>query len=189
MSTGWGLLPTSGHPDHEGMGDDTFSGRLNLALADNGLTNAQFAKALGATGHKLVNNWRKRGRIGMKSERRVAEILPATNMTWLQHATGSRLRPSSTHHGNEPPPNHNPQQSLAARLDRVILAEALKVLSIDEHEGGPYGLQRRADVLVDLYDQLAAGADSMVLMARVTRARGPRGKDGDEEGAGGGNTH
>lgn len=184
-STPWGLLPTNGKATMPDMGaTNQFSERLDLALADNGLTNADFARALGPTGQQTVNKWRERGRVGMKSEKRVAELLPSTNMTWLQHATGDRLRPVSRPAPRvyEPPPNHDPHQSLAARLDRVILADALKVLSIDEKVGGSYGLQRRADVLVELYDRLAAGADPMVLMARVTKARSPGGKDGQKDG-------
>lgn len=188
MSTPWGLFPTNGAGDDCRMG--TFSERLDQALADNGLTNADLARALDPSGQQKINKWRERNRVGMQSEKRVAELLPATNMHWLQHGIGDRLRSNALGDAegttprsvNEPGRNYDVRQSLAARLDRVILAEALKALSIDEDVGGPYGLQTRADALIDFYDQLAAGADLAVLMARVTKARSLGGADGAKEG-------
>lgn len=170
LSTRWGLLPTNGRGDHLQMVDD-FPARLDQALADNGLTNPRLAELLGPRGHQLINAWRKRGRVGTPNEKAVAKLLPLTNMTWLQHGTGGRFRAESTSLAvNEPHAKYD-HESLAARLDTEILAKSLMVLDADEEANGEYGYPRRAEALVRYYDELAAGGDALLLIAKTTKAR------------------
>lgn len=180
MSTGWGLLPTDGQGDHLHMVDD-FPTRLKKALADNGLDNARLAPLLGPRGQQLLNAWRKRGRVGMKSEAAVAGLLPRTNMTWLQHGTGERTQGGTPSHSvNEPKANYD-TGSLAARLDSGILAQALAVLDADEEASGEYDYPNRADALLRYYDELAAGGDALSLVAKTTKARSLGGVGGETD--------
>jgi hypothetical protein len=69
--------------------DNGFKARLDRALDFCGLTNARFAGSLGETGHQLVSNWRRRGRIGPESLPLVRPLLPGVSMDWLNDGAGS----------------------------------------------------------------------------------------------------
>lgn len=70
-------------------GDHNFSDRLDAALAEVELTNAEFASLLGMNGHQLVHNWRRRGRIGAESMPAVRDALPGISLDWLNSGVGS----------------------------------------------------------------------------------------------------
>lgn len=73
--------------------------------------------------------------------------------------------------GLNPSQTHDVRQSYAARLDVPILAEAVKVVSIDEAINGVYPHFQHAALLLELYDRLASGEDSMELVAKLTHQR------------------
>lgn len=61
--------------------------------------------------------------------------------------------------------------SQPARLDPVMLSEALKVLDYDEEIGGEYGPLDRAQRLIDVYDHVAAngGTPTMAFIGKTTK--------------------
>lgn len=177
-STVWGLPPTDGKSENKHMVDSlTFSERLDLALALNGLDNKAFASHFGHGGQQMVNRWRSRGRVGQPSVPMVRSILPRTNMDWLQEGVGEPELPP------EPLRVRDFGQSYAARLDPVILAEAVKVLSYDEAQGGPLPHLKYATLLLELYDKLAAGEDALALMAQLAYTRSIQGQEEHEQPA------
>lgn len=142
----------------------SFPDRLQAALAMNGLDNATFAAFFGATGQQLVNGWKRRGRVGQPSVRRVKEILVATNMDWLQDNTGSPERLTGV---AEPSTNYAIRQSYATRLDAHILAKALGVMDADEIRNGRYSPLKRATLVLSLCDRIAAGEKQHDLIAEI----------------------
>ena len=143
-----------------------FDSRLNAALAMNGMDNATFASHFGPTGQQTVNRWRKRGKIGQPSIPKVRDLLPRTNIDWLQEGHGeperlSRLAESSR--------LHDVQQSYAARLDLHTLSKAVRVITADEMENGRYSPLMHATKLLEYYDRLATGARESDLIAEVLK--------------------
>lgn len=65
-----------------------FSDRLDIALHDAGMCNADLAHALGAHGHQLVHNWRRRGRVGTGSQAAFRAALPGVSLEWLAAGVG-----------------------------------------------------------------------------------------------------
>jgi len=74
------------------------------------------------------------------------------------------------------------RQSRAMRPSASILAEAVKVLDVDETVNGKYPPLKHAELLLEVCDRLAAGEDAMTLIAQITKLRMTGDKDGDEEG-------
>lgn len=72
---------------------------------------------------------------------------------------------------NETPATYDYRQSRAARPTAAILAEAVRVMEIDEAVNGPYPPLRHAELLLELCDRLAAGDDAMTLVAQATKQR------------------
>lgn len=170
LSTVCRLNPTGGRIQHGRMVyPSDFSARLDHALAMNGLDNATFASALGEKGQQLVNRWRKRGKIGQPSVPKVRNILARTGMTWLQEGVGTPERSNES----EATPGHRP--SYAARLDPVILAQALTVVEYDEAQGGLYPYPKLAELLIKLYDRIANGEHQLALMAELAYERKDQG--------------
>lgn len=66
---------------------------------------------------------------------------------------------------------HDYRQSRAARPTPAILAEAVKVLDIDETVNGKYPPLKHAELLLEVCDRLAAGDDALVLIAQITKQR------------------
>jgi hypothetical protein len=161
----------------------SFPDRLDAALAMNGLDNATFAAFFGHNGQQLVNGWRRRGRVGQPSVRRVKQILPATNMDWLQDNIGSPERLTGV---SEPSANYDHRQSYAARLDAHILAKALGVMDADEIRNGRYSPLKRATLVLSLCDRMAAGEKQHDLIAEIFNDddQGEANGKGKAEGAG-----
>lgn len=142
-----------------------FSDRLDAALAMNGLDNPTFAAYFGPTGQQLINGWRRRGKVGQPSYKRVREILALTSMDWLQEGVGSPERLVSG--VAEPVRNYDVRQSYAARLDVHILAKALGVMDADETRNGRYSPLKRATLVLSLCDRIAAGEKQHDLIAAI----------------------
>lgn len=77
-------LPTNG----------TFTERLDCALGDAGLSNAQFAGRFGPNGHQTVYNWRRRGRAGCESTAGIRAALPGITLDWLNDGVGPMKLPA-----------------------------------------------------------------------------------------------
>lgn len=175
-STLWGLSPTGGQSDNKHMVDPlTFSQRLDLALSMNGLDNRTFASHFGPKGQQMVNRWRSRGRIGQPSVPQARSILTRTSMDWLQEGVGDHEVVAEQFRVNDV------RQSYSARLDPVILAQALKVLFIDEAQGGVYETLKFASLLLELYSKLEAGEDELELIAQLAYTRAKQGQNGNEQ--------
>lgn len=143
-----------------------FKDRLNAALAMNGLDNATFASHFGKDpqgGQSIVNRWRKRGRIGTPSVPRVRELLHRTSMEWLQEGTGEPERFTASAERSH---IHDVRQSYVARLDPRILAQAVRVVSADEHVNGQYPPLKHAILLLETCDRLEAGERVTDMIAR-----------------------
>lgn len=177
------LLPTSGAPDNQQMVyAPPFTDRLDAALAMNGLDNATFASHFGKDpqgGQSIVNRWRSRNRVGGKSLPRVRELLPKTSMEWLQEGIGEpeRFRASAERsHINDV------RQSYVTRLDPRILAQAVRVVSADEHVNGQYPPLKHAILLLETCDRLEAGERVTDMIARFfddEQGHGDNGKNTD----------
>lgn len=76
---------------------------------------------------------------------------------------------------DDPSHNRDVRQSYAARLDMLILAEAVKIVDIDTQLNGSYPYPKRAALLVHLYDQLDAGEEPLALIAKLTQQRSQSG--------------
>jgi hypothetical protein len=85
----------------------------------------------------------------------------------------------------EPSQNHDYRQSRATRPTPAILAEAVKVMSIDEEINGVYPPLKHAELLLELCDRLAAGEDAMALIAQVTKQRSQGAINGTKEAGAG----
>lgn len=83
----------------------------------------------------------------------------------------------------EPSQNYDYRQSRAARPEAAILAEAVKVMGIDEDVNGPYPPLKHAELLLELCDRIAAGESSMKLVAQATKQR-----QGERNGSQGSNS-
>jgi hypothetical protein len=184
------LLPlTDGQRDNKQMVDThDFEARLSHALIMNGLDNASFARLIGENGQQNIRAWKDRGRVGVRSERRVQELLAKTNMEWLQHGTGSPERFNSV---AEPSPNYDVRQARSVRPVPEMLSAA--------YQYALYGLGRyverrdlnlafvsEASILCDVYalianggGELPGGQESSELRAIIEKHAGPRGKEDD----------
>lgn len=80
--------------------------------------------------------------------------------------------------------NYDYRQSRATRPTPAILAEAVKVIEIDEAVNGTYPPLKHAELLLELCDRLAAGEDAMRLIATMTKLRQQGEENGKEAGAG-----
>jgi hypothetical protein len=177
MSTLCSSQPTNGHGTIGRMGDTTFSGRLDLALARQGLDNKSFASLLGPTGQQVVNRWRARGRIGGQSLLRVRKILSATSMEWLNDSYGP-MAPSAKPTAELLPP------SQLAHLDRDRMQEAVRLLrKIAVLQAAPLSLADDPIAICAAYDFLSAytvddsgeSENVLDLMQRLaTKLRGER---------------
>lgn len=141
-----------------------FEVRLSHALQMNGLDNATLARLIGENGQQNIRAWKDRGRVGVRSERRVAELLPKTNMEWLQHGTGSPERFSTN--AAESSQNHDVRQARSVRPVPEMLSTA--------YQYALYGLGRYADggdlnlafvsqaaILCDVYALIAKGGGEL----------------------------
>lgn len=144
-----------------------FSARLDAALKAHGVDNAWLASHFGPTGQQTVRGWRDRERVGQPSVRKVKELLPLTNMDWLQEGIGPELVSRVT----EPSQTYDVRQSYAERQDVLILAQAIKIVDSDEGLNGPFGWYRKAEILLDLCRKLEAGEDPTVLGMQLTHQR------------------
>lgn len=79
---------------------------------------------------------------------------------------------------NEPSATYDYRQSRAARPTAAILAEAVRVIEVDEAVNGKYPALKHAELLLEVCDRLAAGEDALELMAQITKQR-----TGDHNGA------
>lgn len=154
-----------------------FSARLDAALAMNGLDNATFAAHFGPNGQQKVYGWRVRERIGQPSVAKVRDLLPRTNIDWLQEGVGEPERFSAA---TEPSRNYQLPASYAARLDLPTLAKAVRVMTADEEENGAYSPLLHATRLLEYYDQLAAGEKASTLLAKVLKLDDEHGGNDDE---------
>ena len=154
----------------------SFSDRLDAALAMNRMDNAAFAAHFGETGQQKVNRWRARGRIGQPSVAKVRDLLPRTNIDWLQEGVGEPERLISAAESSR---NHQLLPSYAARLDLPTLARAVRVMTADEDENGAYSPLLHATRLLEYYDRLAAGEKASTLLAQVLKLDDEQG-DGDD---------
>lgn len=84
----------------------------------------------------------------------------------------------------EPSPNYDYRQSRAARPAAPILAQAVKIMAADEEVNGPYPPLKHAELLLELCDRLAAGADELVLLAQVMKQRSQGAANGSQETGG-----
>lgn len=71
----------------------------------------------------------------------------------------------------EPSQDHDYRHSRAARPTAPILAEAVKIMAIDEEVNGAYPPLKHAELLLELCDRIAAGESSMKLVAQATKER------------------
>jgi hypothetical protein len=72
---------------------------------------------------------------------------------------------------NESLATHDYRQSRAARPTAAILAEAVRVLDVDETVNGKYPPLKHAELLLEVCDRLAAGGDAIELIAQITKQR------------------
>ena len=149
-----------------------FAARLDAALAMNGMDNASFAAHFGPTGQQTVNRWRKRGKIGQPSAGKVRDLLPRTNIDWLQEGRGDpeRLISEPAHSRS-----HDVRQSYETRLDLHTLAKAVRVMSADEDQNGRYSPLMHATRLLEYYDRIAVGERESDLIALVLTAQEKQG--------------
>jgi hypothetical protein len=146
----------------------SFDERLDHALRMHGVTNAWLASQFGPTGQQTVRGWRDRGRVGTPSIRRVRELLPRTNIDWLQDGVGE---PELLRNAAESSLITHAQASPPARRDVSILTQALKLVETDEALNGVFGWERKAEILLDVCARLDAGEDPAVLGMRLTHQR------------------
>ena len=162
QSTHCSLRPTDGYADNKQMVDTPdFRDRWEIALKMNGVENPWVAEQLGPTpqhGQSLINRWKSRGRIGGgRSERRVAELLPKTNIAWLQYNDGQpdRINPF------EPQPT-DARPSHLLRPDPAMLVSAY---STTLYGLGMYGDGRQDLNLHDMLDAIRL-CDVYALLAK-----------------------
>jgi len=149
-----------------------FSARLDAALAMNRMDNAMFAAFFGPTGQQKVNGWRRRGRIGQPSVAHVRDLLPRTNIDWLQEGIGDPERLTGVAESSR---NYDVRQSYEARLDLHTLAKAVRVMTADEDANSRYSPLMHATRLLEYYDRLAQGERESDLIALVLRPQGKQG--------------
>jgi len=160
-STLCALLPTDGQRENQQMVDTPdFAERWKQALAMNGTDNAAVARALDPeSGQQLVNTWKRRKKVGSTSVPLVMELLPRTNMEWLQYGVG---RPERFSGVNEPSPNYAAGNSQVLRPDPAIL---LTAYSYAHYGLGMYSEDKELDLtqlpdcicLADIYALLFRG--------------------------------
>lgn len=159
------LPPTNGRPDNKQMVDiPEFTDRLNHALRMNGLENADFAKLLGENGQQNINAWKNRGKVGSQSWRKVSDLLPKTNMEWLQYGEGSPER--VTQQPAESSRNHDLRQDRSVRPIPEMLSSAYQYALIGlglYAEGRDLNLALLPDavLLCDVYALIASGGGSL----------------------------
>jgi hypothetical protein len=180
------LQPTDGKQDYQQMVDKSekgvkaagFDARWKQALEMNGLTNPQMASLLGEYGQQNINAWRNRGQVGSRSLVRVSELLPRTNMMWLQSGTGEPERSSSGSHSVREPKS----PSYVARPDPAMLASAIKLARLSvaltsDDDADPFDPEDEADseivsqafAYLSARGQRAVTADNVVEFARFMR--------------------
>lgn len=151
--------------------EKSFATRWEQALQDNGVTQAQIAKAIGEYGSQNIRSWKDRGHIGGPSLRMVSQLLPRTSMDWLQYGEGPRERLSA---GNESSLNHDLRQSYAARLDPATIRDVHTGLSwrFQFDLGMSYDLDRDADLFALAYAFSVSGAEEdRIAMKEAVDAR------------------
>ncbi len=79
--------------------------------------------------------------------------------------------------------SQSPLASRNLRTDPAILAEAVKLVEIDEALGGRYDHLKHASLLLDLYDRVEAGEDPRELQARLAYQRVVQGSQEDGVGS------
>jgi hypothetical protein len=84
----------------------------------------------------------------------------------------------------EPSQNYDYRQSRAARPTAAILAQAVKVIEIDESVNGVYPSLKHAELLLELCDRLAAGEEAIALIAQITKLRSKGESNGGKEAGG-----
>lgn len=141
-----------------------FSDRLAHALRMNGLDNAEFAKLLGENGQQNINAWKNRGKVGSQSWRKVSDLLPKTDMEWLQYGEGSPER--VTQQAAESSRNHDLRQDRSVRPIPEMLSSAYQYALIGlglYAEGRDLNLALLPDavLLCDVYALIAAGGGSL----------------------------
>lgn len=173
------LQPTNGAVETKQMIDtdkeaekqaqiDAFRRRWEAALAANGYSRATFAAQLGPNGQQAIDNWTKRrGRVGQGSVLKVRDLLPRTNMEWLQDAVGEPERVTISDTPQRP---LNPLgQSYATRLPPAILAQAVRVMEAEEHINGRNPPLKHANLLLHYCDRIAAGESVADLIVELTQ--------------------
>lgn len=155
-----------------------FTARLDAALAMNRMDNATFASHFGPTGQQKVNRWRSRGKIGQPSVAQVRDLLPKTNIDWLQEGVGEPERLTGVPESSR---SNDVRQSYETRLDLHTLAKAVRVMSADEDENGRYNPLLHATRLLEYYDRLARGERESDLIALVLTTQEKQG-DSNEKG-------
>ena len=156
-----------------------FTARLDAALAMNRMDNATFASHFGPTGQQKVNRWRHRGKIGQPSVAQVRDLLPRTNIDWLQEGVGEPERLSNVAEHSR---IGDVRQSYESRLDLHTLAKAVRVITADEAENTRYSPLMHATRLLEYYDRLARGESESDLIALVLTAQEKQG-DNNEKGS------
>jgi len=129
----------------------TFEGRFDAALAQCGLTRAEFARFPGI-GQANITNWKKRGGVGQTSGPRVRELL-GVSLEWLNSGHGEPFPNGPTVYANGKPLPHTPR------------VPAYSIRGVDDETFDP-----SLDVLIDVVDvELSAGNGRSVPEFRKTR--------------------
>lgn len=141
------LLRTAAYAhENQQMVDSTLEARLEQAWTAHGLTRASFAAGLGKDGQQKLTNWIQRNRIGQPSLAAVRQLLPQTNMEWLNDGIGHPLFTPSL-------------QSQVLGTDLAKLTSAVEfarsVSELRAKKGAPrFTARQEAEFLAGLYDLL-----------------------------------
>lgn len=129
-----------------------FSLRLDAALTREGIDNKTFAAALGPNGQQLVNRWRARGRVGVKSLDKVRRILTRTNLDWLNSGVGVATRDDGVINNDQ----GMRTESQIDDVDTLILSRAELWVRAEEYAGLQYQPMTRARRILALCDVIRA---------------------------------
>lgn len=132
--------------------DHDFSARLDAALAREGIENRDFALSLPPNGQQLVNRWRARGRVGVKSLDRVRRILTRTNLDWLNSGLGNPARDDSMNAGVQ----ESGRTSQIYESESLLLSRAEHWVRVEEYAGVQYQPVTRARRILALCDVIRA---------------------------------
>lgn len=91
--------------------------------------------------------------------------------------------PEAFGHVNEQSATYDYRQSRAARPTASILAEAVRVIEVDEVVNGKYPPLKHAELLLEVCDRLAAGEDAIELIAQITKQRSGETNGANKTGA------